>query len=364
MSFDPLPRKSFDYLHVDAWKSCYSRWRDCLFGMLLLQCKIQPTPPSDRRASVVRSADPNFPYLRLGLLAAAIIIAALFSFFGRLGTEESEQPRAVAADTPPSITSPSSARPQKSASPEPAAPESNSPETLPQETAMPATTAKDRGVQTDPRQLLNLMNAGVAKYASEPDGANKVKGARMIQIAALAGYETARNLIVTNYPRAASIRTAVPASDVILYAVDLLMRQPDASRQFVALANYFSGRGEVLSFAKIVVDVARDSTALREPEKFDWLFKSLSSVRGACTSLKRVISGDPAIDENECSETLQASLFSYIKENAPTGLERDARIRGVELMPKAMENLAIVSPPSAASSARSSRPDAVSEPAE
>jgi hypothetical protein len=323
-----------------------------------------PTLPSDRRAPVVRPAGPNPPHLRLGLLAAAIIIAALFSFFDRLGTEQGEQPRAVAAATPPSITSPSSARPQKSTSPEPAAPESNSPETLPQETAVPATTAKDRGVQTDPRQLMNLMNAGVAKYTSETDEANKVKGARMIQIAALVGYETARNLIVTNYPRAASIRTAVPASDVILYAIDLLTRQADANLQFVALANYFSNRGEVPRFAKIVVDVARDSTALREPEKFDRLFKSLTRVPGACTSLKRVISGDPAIDENECSGTLQASLFSYIKENTPTGLERDARIRGVELIRKGMENLAIISPLSAASSGRSSRPNAVSEPAE
>jgi hypothetical protein len=359
MSFDQLPRKSFDYLHVDAWKSCYSRWRVCLFGMLLLRCKILPTLPSDGRASVVRPADPNSPYLRLGLLAAAIIIAALFSFLGRLGTEKGERPRAAAVATPPSITSPSGARPQK-----PASPESNPPETLPQETAVPATIAKDRGVQTDPRQLMNLMNAGVAKYASGPDEANKAKGARLIQIAALVGYETARNLIVTNYPRAASIRTAVPATDVILYAVDLLMRQAHASMQFVALANYFSDRGEVPRFSKIVVDVARDSTALREPEKFDRLFKSLSRIPGACTSLKQVISRDLAIDENECSGTLQTSLFSYIKENAPTGLERDARIRGVELMRKGMENLAIIGPLSAASSARSSRPDAVSEPAE
>jgi hypothetical protein len=327
--------------------------------MLLLRCKILPTLPSDRRASVVRPSDPNSPYLRLGLLAAAIIIAALFSFLGGLGTEKGERSRAVAVAIPPSITSPSSPRPQKSA-----APESNSPETLPQETAVPATTAKDRGVQTDPRQLMNLMNAGVAKYTSEPDEANKAKGARLIQIVALVGYETARNLIVTNYPRAGSIRTAVPASDVILYAVDLLMRQADASMQFVALANYFSDRGEVPRFAKLVVDVARDSTALREPEKFDRFFKSLSRVPGACTSLKRVISGDPAIDENECSGTLQASLFRYIKENAPTGLERDARIRGVALMRKGMANLAIISPLSAASSGPSGRPDAVSEPAE
>ena len=364
MSFDQLPRKSFDYLHAEPWKSCYGRLRDCLFGMLLLQCKIQPTLPSNGRASVVRPADPNSPYLRLGLIAAAIIIAALVSFLGRLGGEKGEQPRAVEVATPPSTPSPSSARPQRSASPEPTAPESNSPETLLQETAVPASTAKDHGVQTDPRQLMNLMNAGVAKYTSEPDETNKAKGARLIQVAALVGYETARNLIVTNYPRAASIRTAVSASDVILYAVDLLMRQAEASMQFVALANYFSARGEVPKFAKIVADVARDSTALREPEKFDRLFKSLSRVPGACTSLKRVISRDPAIDENECSETLQANLFSYIKQNAPTGLERDARIRGVELLQKGMETLANISPLSAASGARSSRPDAVSEPAE
>ncbi|HKB92536.1 MAG TPA: hypothetical protein VKC60_18620, partial [Opitutaceae bacterium] len=234
-------------------------------------------------------------------------------------------------------------------------------EALPQETAVPTVATTDVSIQLDPRKLMNLMNAGVARYASEPDETNKAKGARLIQIAALVGYETARNLIVTNYPRAASIRTAVPASDVILYAVDLLMRQADASMQFVALANYFSDRGEVPRFAKIVVDVARDSTALREPEKFDRLFMSLSRVPGACTSLKRVISRDPAIDENECSGTLQASFFGYIKENAPTGLERDARIRGLELIRKGMENLEILSTLSAGSSARSSRPGPVSE---
>jgi hypothetical protein len=326
--------------------------------MLLLRCKILPTLPLDRTASVVRPADSNFPYLRFGFIAAAFIIAALFSALGPLGAEKGERPHAVAIVTPPSIIPPSSAPPEK-----PASLESNPPETLPQETALPALTTKDVGVQIDPRKLINLMNAGVAKYTSEPDEANRAKGARLIQIAALVGYETARNLIVTSYPRAASIRTAVPASDVILYAVDLLMRQADASMQFVALANYFSGRGEAPRFAKIVVDVARDSASLREPEKFNRLFKSLSRVRGACSSLKRVISRDPTIDENECSGALQASLFGYIKENAPTGLERDARIRGIELMRKGMENLEIISTHSAGSSARSGRPGPVSEPA-
>jgi hypothetical protein len=302
--------------------------RDCLFGMLLLQWKILPALPLVRKASAVRPSDPNFPYLRLGVIAATIIIATLLSVLGRPGTKKLERPKAVAIVTPPSITSPSGAPLQR-----PAALESKSPETLPQETAVP-TVAKDVSIQLDPRKLMNLMNAGIARYASEPDETNKAEGARLIQIAALVGYETARNLIVTNYPRAASIRTAVPASDVVLYALDILMRQADANMQFVALANYFSNRGEAPRFAKIVVDVARDSVPLREPEKFDRLFKSLSRVPGACSSLKRVILRDPAIDENECSETLQAGFFSYVKQNGPTGLERDARARGVELLRK------------------------------
>jgi hypothetical protein len=282
------------------------------------------------RSKAVRRwpSDPSFPYLRLGLIAAAIVIAALCSALGRLGTEKDERPKAIAIAAPPSISPPSSAAPHKPASLE------SPPETLQRETVAPATTSKDLSVQIDPRKLMSLMNAGVTKYTSEPDEANKAKGARLIQIAALVGYETARNLIVTNYPRAASIRTAVPASDVILYAVDLLMRQADAGTQFAALASYFSARGDAPRFAKIVVDVARDSAPLRDPEKFDRLFKSLSPVPGVCSSLKRVILKHPAIDENECSETLQASFFGYVKQNGPTGFERDARVRGIELLRK------------------------------
>ncbi len=131
--------------------------------------------PLDRNPSVVRRSDPNFPYLRLGLIAAAIIISALFSVLGRLGAEKVERPKAVAIATPPSIIPPSRAAPHKLASLE-----SNPPETLPRETAVPATTSKDLSIQIDPRKLMNLMNAGVAKYAAEPDEANKAKGARLI----------------------------------------------------------------------------------------------------------------------------------------------------------------------------------------
>src|SRR5260370_21252842 len=115
--------------------SCYSaHWGFCLFGTLLL--RFLPTLPLDRNPSVVRRSDPNFPYLRLGLIAAAIIISALFSVLGRLGAEKVERPKAVAIATPPSIIPPSRAAPHKLASLE-----SNPPETLPRETAVPATTS-------------------------------------------------------------------------------------------------------------------------------------------------------------------------------------------------------------------------------
>src|SRR6202048_5354415 len=130
--------------------------------MLLLRSTRLPPLPWDRAASVVRPADSNFPYLRFGFIAAAFIIAALFSALGPLGAEKGERPHAVAIVTPPSIIPPSSALPEK-----PASLESNPPETLPQETALPAPTTKDVGVQIDPRRLINLMNDGGATYTSE-----------------------------------------------------------------------------------------------------------------------------------------------------------------------------------------------------
>src|SRR5258708_30630759 len=70
----------------------------CLFGTLLL--RFLPTLPLDWKPSVVRRSPPSFPYLRLGLIAAAIILAALFSALGRLGTGIVQRPQAVANATP------------------------------------------------------------------------------------------------------------------------------------------------------------------------------------------------------------------------------------------------------------------------
>jgi hypothetical protein len=299
--------------------------------MLLLRWKILPTLPPDWKQSVARPSTPRFHYLRLGAIAVAIVIAALFSILGRPGTEKIvERPKTVAVAKPPSITSPT-IDPPRTLTPL----TTNPTDTLPQEAAVPGPTAKDVNVQIDPRKLMNLMNAGVAKYTSDQGEASKVNGARLIQIAALLGYETARNLVVVNYPRAASMRMAVPAPDVILYAGDLLTRRDDADPQFVALANYFTKRGESVAFGKIMVDVVRDNARLRESEHLEVLFNTLKRVPGACSTIKRVVLGDPAIDENDCSDTLRQAILIYAKAKGPAGLESDAQDRGLELMQKA-----------------------------
>lgn len=306
-----------------------------------MRWKLIPTLSSDWRRSVNRFSNPDFHYLRLGLISIAVIVAAIVAAFFSAPhrpqkAEKPEQPVAAAVTPPPPApgfnTLSSNDSPEKrtlfdpnpSATLRRAAPD-----------AIPVPETSDPAAQIDVRRVLKLMNAGVIKYASDQDEANKVKGAKLIQIAALLGYQTARNLIVVNYPQAASVRIAVPAPDVILYAADLLTRRDDADPQFVALANYFTKRGESVAFGKIMVDVVRDNARLRESEHLEVLFNTLRRVPGACSTIKRVVLGDPAIDENDCSDTLRQAILIYAKAKGPAGLESDAQDRGLELMQKA-----------------------------
>jgi hypothetical protein len=298
--------------------------------------KLNQTLPSGWKRSVGRLSNPNFHYLRIGLVSAAIVVAAYFSTPNRPQTPEKPgQPKAVAITPPqpePSFnTLSSNDQPEKRTlfDPNPSATlQHAAPGAIPT-----PETSNLAAAQVDVRRVLKLMNAGVIQYASGQNEADKIKGAKLIQIAALLGYETARNLIVFNYPGAASVRAAVTAPDVIVYAVDLLLaKRPDAATELVTLANYFSARGEISTFARVVVDVVRDDARLSDVEQVDNLFKALSRVRGVCSVIKHLVLSDAAIDENECSDSVKAGLLAYAKAKGPNGLEKEARDRGIELM--------------------------------
>ena len=68
-----------------------------------------------------------------------------------------------------------------------------------------------------------MVDRGVVAYASAKTDAERAKGASQIQIAALAGFPSARVLLARNYPQSEAIRSVVPANDVIGYALALLM---------------------------------------------------------------------------------------------------------------------------------------------
>jgi hypothetical protein len=295
--------------------------------------KLNLTLPSGWKRSVGRLSDPYFHYLPLGLVSAAVVVAAFFSAPHRpQKPEKPEQPMAVAVTPPPPDPSfntlPSNDLRGKRTlfDPNPSSTLRHS-----EPDAIPVPETPDPGAQIDVRRVLKLMNAGVTKYASGQDEANRAKGAKLIQIAALLGYQTARNLIVVNYPRAASVRAAVTAPDVILYGMDLFLdKRPEAVTVLVTLANYFSTRGEIPKFAKVVIDVLHDDSRLSDAGQVDDLFKALSSVRGVCSAIKHEVLSDPTIGENDCSDVVQAEILAHLK--GLNGLAKDARDRGVELM--------------------------------
>ena len=95
----------------------------------------------------------------------------------------------------------------------------------------------------DPRSLRTIVDRGVAAYASAGTDADRAKAASEIQIAASAGFPSARVLLARNYPKSAAIRSVVPAKDVVRYALALLMdpasENDDTKQIFLGLGQHF-----------------------------------------------------------------------------------------------------------------------------
>jgi hypothetical protein len=100
---------------------------------------------------------------------------------------------------------------------------------------------------SDPRRLQVSFQRGMTTMESAADDEQKIVGARLINIAAILGYEPARALIARDYPKSRIIRTAVSAPEAIRYSLDPLFISEAASSEtkgaFLAqLAAYFAGR--------------------------------------------------------------------------------------------------------------------------
>jgi hypothetical protein len=55
-------------------------------------------------------------------------------------------------------------------------------------------------------------------------------------------------------------------------------------------------------------------------------------VPGVCKGIKRAISQDRTIDQDECSASLGAELLRNVRSRGPTGMENEGRNRGLDLL--------------------------------
>jgi hypothetical protein len=189
------------------------------------------------------------------------------------------------------------------------------------------------------RTLRRMMDLGVAHYATGADNSVRAKGVSLVLLAALLGFAPARELVVRNYPRSSVVQSVVPMQDAVRFAIDLVAAdatkgdsaQP-AEEPAIALASYFARRGELLSLAKHVVDAIADDKRVQTDERIARLFAIFVRVPGTCTGLKRAISQDRTIDQNECSKDLQAALLRTVRSRGPIGLEAEGRNRALQML--------------------------------
>jgi hypothetical protein len=215
------------------------------------------------------------------------------------------------------------------------------PQPIPSPSKSPSVAARPpeslRGAPgVDPRKLRRIMDLGVVRYASASDVPGKTKGASLIQLSALLGYSPALDLVVRNYPRSPAVRNAVPVQDAVRFAVDLLGQDAapfkETAELAIALGNYFSRRGDVLRFARHIVDAIADDDRLQSPDYIAMLGSVFGRVPGVCTGVKRVVSADMTIDKDECSDSWREQLLQYVRSKGEVGIDAAARQRAMPLL--------------------------------
>jgi hypothetical protein len=164
----------------------------------------------------------------------------------------------------------------------------------------------------DPRSLRNLVDRGVAGYASARTDADRARAASEIQTAASAGFPSARVLLARNYPQSAAIRSIVPAKDVVRYALALLAdpasENDDTKQIFLALGLHFASHGKLDLFATQILDSMRRDSRPQLYHRIDILLDMLDRVPGSCAALARLIASPPDRSDQECSLSLSERL--------------------------------------------------------
>jgi hypothetical protein len=293
---------------------------------------------------------PWLVFVRLGLILAPIVIGCLLWAYHHRDWFAVSRYRPAATPSPaPVERRPVGPRIAVSASPDvillsrstlsstPAISDSVDPDPVAtfRQLIAPPSAPRPPAAHIDPRMLRRIMDRGVVAFASAKDDTNRAKAARLIQTAALVGFQPARSLLARNYPQSEAVRAAVPAGDAIRYALDFFRdpaATPEAGRVLSALAEHFALRGDADLFTTRLLASLRGDSQPHLDHRIDLLMESLARTRGSCAALARHLPTGDDHAEQACSAALVTSLRRYIETTAPSGEDDEARRRGLVLL--------------------------------
>jgi hypothetical protein len=191
--------------------------------------------------------------------------------------------------------------------------------------------ATDAALVVDAQKLRQLMDRGTPGLSAKTD-LDRVKGMRLVGIAAALGSASARRLVVQEFPHSAVVRAVVPPADVIRDALDPFTGDPAAgsdSAPFAALATYFASRKALPTFAAYLVDAVRDDRRLQSRERLNPAFDALAGVSGACVAMARIIAVPHSDSPPECPTEFRDRVLAHVRAAGATG--RDAAARRIAL---------------------------------
>jgi hypothetical protein len=170
--------------------------------------------------------------------------------------------------------------------------------------ALPPNTVRE-APHIDPRTIRAIVDRGVVAYASAKTDADRARGARLIQTAALVGYPPARDLLARNYPQSEAVRSVVPATDVVRYALgpvmDVAATSEDSKQIFLALGQHFALQGQLDLFATQILGSLRGDPRPQLGYRIETLLDLLARIPGACGALARLVPGAGKAADPECS---------------------------------------------------------------
>ncbi len=188
----------------------------------------------------------------------------------------------------------------------------------------------------DSRRLTETFRRGMTMMATELDDNTRREGARLVNAAAVFGYEPARALIVRDYPTTPIIRSVVSAGEAVRYSLDPLLtpnRQSESQIAFlVILASYFSGRHALDAYATGLLVALSDDRRLQTEDLLKSLLEQLVRVRGVCTAIARAAVKARIVTGPECSPNLQLQIQNFLRAATPAGREAESRALALQLL--------------------------------